>query len=91
VFITQGDKKEQMGQLGSVVQQLRKERDRLNRELQQIDEAIEALSRIDGTGHTKRKQTGRKRQISSAARKRIAAAQRARWAKYRSQISKKSA
>jgi hypothetical protein len=53
-----------------IVQQLRAERDRL-------DAAIKALTSVAGTNS----RGTRKRTMSVAARKRIAAAQRARWAK----------
>lgn len=59
-----------MTDLGAVVAQMKKERDKLDR-------AIEALSGVGG-----RKGSGPgKRTLSPAARKRIAEAQRARWAK----------
>jgi hypothetical protein len=59
-----------MTDLRAVVEQLKKERDKLDR-------AIQALSGITGTGGSGR------RKLSVAARERIAAAQRARWAKYK--------
>jgi hypothetical protein len=59
-----------MTDLGSIVVQLKKERDKLDR-------AITALSGITET-------SGGKRRLSAAARERIAAAQRARWAKVKS-------
>lgn len=59
-----------MTDLRAVVEQLKKERD-------QLDKAIVALSGItDKTAAVR----GRRR-LSAAARERIAAAQRARWAK----------
>lgn len=61
-----------MTDLRAVVEQLKKERDRL-------DKAIEALSGVTGKSGGGR---GR-RTLSAAARERIAAAQRARWAKYK--------
>lgn len=65
-----------MANLGSVVGQLKKQRDRAAKEVQRFDAAIAALS---GTKYGKR--TGSK--MSAAGRARIAAAQRARWAKVR--------
>lgn len=59
-----------MADLIAVLAQLKKERDRLDR-------AIAALSGVGA-----RARTG-KRKLSAAARKRIADAQRARWAKFR--------
>jgi hypothetical protein len=70
--------------------ELRKERERLGRELQQVESAIDALSSLDGrnkTGRGRRSASvgrrGRRQRISAAGRARIAAAQRARWAKAR--------
>lgn len=65
-----------MTNLASVVGQLRKERNRAAKEVQRLDSAIAALG---GAKYGKR--TGSK--ISAAGRARIAAAQRARWAKVR--------
>jgi len=61
-----------MTDLRAVVEQLKKERDKL-------DTAIAALSGITGGGGSGR---GR-RKLSAAARERIAAAQLARWAKFK--------
>lgn len=65
-----------MTNLGAVLEQLKQERSRLDR-------AIAALSEVTGGGRaTVSKNGGRpKRQLSLIARKKIAAAQRARWAK----------
>ena len=62
-----------MSDLSAVLAELKKERDRLNR-------AIAALSGVGA--RTQRSRTGT-RKLSVAARKRIADAQRARWAKFR--------
>jgi hypothetical protein len=59
-----------MADLGAIVAQLKAERAKL-------DKAIEALSGVAGKSGGGR---GR-RKLSAAARERIAAAQRARWAK----------
>ena len=66
-----------MTDLGAVLEQLKKER-------AQLDKAITALSPVVGidTGKPSTSARGRKT-LSVAARKRIAAAQRARWAKVR--------
>jgi len=63
--------------LAGVVQQLRKERDQAARTVGQLDAALAALTGFSG------KPTGARRKISAAGRARIAAAQRARWAKVR--------
>jgi len=63
----------------SVVSQLQQERGRLEKELQRITAALTAF----GKAYKKSGTPGRKHKISAAGRKRIAAAQRARWAKAR--------
>ncbi len=65
-----------MANLAGVVQQLRKERDHAARTVEQIDAALAALS-----GGSYGRKTRTRRKISAAGRARIAAAQRARWAK----------
>src|SRR5258705_10230104 len=62
-----------MSNLTSVINQLQQERTRLASQLEGLNSAITALN---GTG---KKRTGRR--MSAAGRARIAAAQRARWAK----------
>lgn len=76
-----------MGQLGAVLEQLKQERQRLQNELKQLNQAIRALA---GVGKST-SQRGSHRVISAAARKRIAAAQKARWAKFRAKAGKKVA
>lgn len=65
-----------MANLRSVVQLLRKEHDRLTTELSGISAALHAFGAAYG------RRTG-SRSISAAGRARIAAAQKARWAKVR--------
>ena len=82
-------KRKSMANLATVVQQLRKERDQAQRRVEQLDEALNALGGLGGVrgrvGRVARIQKpGKKRRtMSTAARKRIAAAQRARWAKWK--------
>lgn len=61
-----------MAKFAGVVQQLKAERDRAAREVERMDAALAALN----GSHGQLKGT-----LSAAARARIAAAQRARWAK----------
>jgi hypothetical protein len=79
-----------MADLDAVLEQLKRERKRAEIELKELGKVITTLSRI----RTKSSQTGSgadaKRQLSAAARERIAAAQRARWAKVRAQSKKPS-
>lgn len=72
-----------MANLAGVVQQLRKERDRAARTVEQLDAALAALAGVSGKG----RRTGSR--LSAAARARIAAAQRARWAKVRAKGEQK--
>lgn len=74
-----------MANLANVVQQLRKERDQSHRRIEQLDEALKALGSLSGSRRrTNRAQvSGKRRTMSAAARKRIAAAQRERWAKWK--------
>jgi hypothetical protein len=64
----------------SVVSQLQHERARLEAELHRVTAALTAFGEVYMRGA---KPTRKKRTISAAGRKRIAAAQRARWAKVR--------
>jgi len=76
-----------MANFAGVVDTLREARARTARELEQLDRAIAAL---DGLGTRKGMRfAGRKRRtMSAAARRRIAAAQRARWAKWKAKHKK---
>jgi len=67
--------------LVSVVSQLREQRTNLVNDLKHVDAALSALSRLNGgTNHSAARRT-----LSASARKKIAAAQRLRWAKVRAQ------
>ena len=84
-----------MSNLANVVQQLRKERDQAQRRIEQLDGALKALAGLSGVRGTTvgpgrgQRPAGTRRTMSAEARKRIAAAQRARWAKWkRAQRSK---
>jgi hypothetical protein len=66
----------EMTNLTGVVRALRKERQRVTKQIEQIDAALAALGRLNSGGRAgKRGHT-----MSPAARRKIAAAQRARWA-----------
>jgi 16S rRNA G1207 methylase RsmC len=71
----------------SVVSQLQKERRRLEDELHRITNALVAFGNVymHGSRPKGADATRKKRTISAAGRKRIAAAQRARWAKIKGQ------
>ena len=70
-----------MSNMNQVVQQLRTQRKRAEQELEKLDLAIRALISLHGTAGPLRMTVRRKPKFSAAARARIAAAQRARWAK----------
>lgn len=66
-----------MTNLNKVVTSLRSEYGRLQKELDRVGKALDAL------GHSGGSRTGTKRVLSKEARRRIAEAQRLRWAKVR--------
>lgn len=68
----------------TVVNQLQKERTRLEDELHRVTAALTAFGKVYLQGGKPRSAaTGKKHAISAAGRRRIAAAQKARWAKVR--------
>lgn len=69
-----------MTNLGKVVQVLQKEHDRLSRELKGVSAALSAFGAYARNSATRR--------LSAAGRARIAAAQRARWAKVKESKTK---
>ena len=74
-----------MTNLGDVVQMLKKEQDRLAKQMKAITGALLAF------GTTYGKKTVTRGGMSAAGRARIAAAQRARWAKVKAKSGKSSA
>ena len=72
--------------LANAVRQLKMERDQAQRKLEQLNAALKILGSLGGVsrglagGQTARK---KRRHMSGAARKRIAAAQRGRWSKWK--------
>jgi hypothetical protein len=75
-------KEERMTNLSSVVSQLRKERTQVQVQLDELERAISALQGLNSGSRSAR---GGPRRLSASARKRIAAAQKARWAKWHQQ------
>lgn len=71
-----------------VLQTLKSERDRLQKDLNKLNAAIDALRGAASAGRTTG--TGKRPTLSAAGRARIAAAQRARWAKLRGKSTQKS-
>jgi hypothetical protein len=83
-----------MANLSKALNDLRAQRKRLAGELDSLDQAIGVLSRLGsgsyGGGRGVRR-SGGKRRLSPAARRRIAEAQKLRWAKWKSKQQRKSA
>ncbi len=75
--------------VNSVIDQLQHERNRLENELHRVSAALTAFGKVYFQGKKAKSVTGKKRTISAAGRKRIAAAQKARWAKVRAAKKKK--
>jgi hypothetical protein len=69
-----------MTNLNKVVTSLRSEYSRLQKEMESVGKALDALGHASGAGFRRGK-----RILSKDARERIAAAQRLRWAKVRKQ------
>jgi hypothetical protein len=68
-----------MADVSSFVKQLRKEKDRVERQLSGLNAALTAFAGV----YAGSKPFKKRRKMSLAARKKIAAAQRRRWAKFR--------
>lgn len=83
-----------MANFKRLVKQLQAEKQQLEKQVAQIANAIDVLGSMDGRRGPARK-VGRPasrpvRHMSLAARRRIAAAQRARWAKLKAQRPKRA-
>jgi len=75
-----------MANFAGVLNELQQERDHAVQQVSRLDEAIAALGKLVGSNHTKLAQMKgprKRRTMSAAARRKIAAAQRARWARTR--------
>ncbi len=80
--------------LDTVITVLRKERDLAAAAVAKLDDAITTLQKISRNGAERPASVGgrnSRRKISAAGRRRIAAAQRARWAKLKAKKAKKAA
>jgi len=66
--------------LVSIVSQLRDQRTNLVNSLKHVDAALSVLGKVNGRNHTEPR-----RSMSASGRRRIAAAQRERWARVRAQ------
>lgn len=74
-----------MPNLGGIVRELKTQRDRAQREVEQLNAALVALGGLGNVNRrsTRVRVTGKRRPMSANARKKIAVAQRARWAKWK--------
>jgi hypothetical protein len=70
-----------MANLSGIVKQLSKERNRLHQQLSGLNAVLEAFARVYGSNNG----VNPRRKMSAKGRERIAAAQRARWAKVKGQ------
>jgi hypothetical protein len=71
-----------MKNMSAVVQQLRRERQHTQQQLQRIDQALAALGSVSSNGAS--------RTMSTAGRRRISLAQKKRWAKTRAARPKRT-
>ena len=71
-----------MANLSNALQQLRQERSRAQAEVEKLDEAISVIESISGSG-VSRKGSRATRIVSAASRRKMAQAQKARWARHR--------
>jgi len=71
-----------MANLDNALQQLRAERKQAQLEVEKFDKAISVIESLNGSGAV-RKSTQPTRTVSAASRRRMARAQKARWAKLR--------
>jgi len=81
-----------MVNLAQVIKDLRAERSRAQKEVDRLEKAIGALQKLGGNPgrQAQRNETGKRRRLTAAARKRISRAQKARWAKLRQQKTAKA-
>lgn len=80
-----------MPNLSNIISQLEAQRNQTQRELARLEAAIAALRGLKasgGSGKTNSASTHPRRIMSVAARKKIAAAQRARWAAWKAKQKK---
>jgi hypothetical protein len=69
-----------MGNLNNALQQLREERKQSQLHMERLDQAISMIESLNGSG-TSRNTNQPKRIISAASRRKMALAQKARWAR----------
>jgi hypothetical protein len=76
-------------EIAEIMKTLRTERACTQKELAKLDKVISALGELSSTDSTPT-QNGKRRTLSAAARRKIAKAQKARWAKLRAERKAKA-
>ena len=76
-------------ELTGTVKMLQGQRAQVQKELAKLDKAIAVLRELNGTNSTP-SANGRRRTLSAAARRKIAKAQKARWAKVKRERASKA-
>src|ERR1700730_2694270 len=79
-----------MPSLGNALQELRKDRSATQLRLEKLNQIITGIESLNGAG-TSHESVQPKRIISAASRRKMALAQRARWAKLKGQVQSPSA
>ncbi len=82
-----------MANLSKALNDLRDQRKRLSDELEKLDQAISVVSKLNSgsyAGGRGVRTFGAKRRLSAAARRRIAEAQKLRWAKWKAKQQRKT-
>jgi hypothetical protein len=74
-----------MPTVATMLKQLQAQRDRAESEITQLDEAIAALKKLDSPGRANQRGRPPGRKVSASTRKKMAASQKARWAKRKKQ------
>jgi hypothetical protein len=72
-----------MGNFSNALQELRAERSRAQSQVEKLDQAISVIESLNGTGTSRKNGNHPARIISAASRRKMAAAQKARWANAR--------
>jgi hypothetical protein len=78
-----------MAKLSKAISDLRRERNRIAKQVKKLEEAIAAIGSLHGGRG--RNVARRRRRLSAAARRRIAQGQKARWAKWKAKQDKNAA
>jgi len=80
-----------MTNIAETVKVMGQERSQMLGRVRQLDDAISVLRKLNGASLSVMGKTAKKRTMSAAGRRRIATAQRARWAKWKAKHIKMAA